>query len=408
MQRRAARHATRMEQLHRYGWTGAPRRWYEHQAERQRPTLRARRRLQKDVLALLRHARSRGQTTRQVADALGIALGTLQAWRRSWADLTDRLKPAVRGAPQYEATPEQRKEVHRWMDFYLPIMSESVLMELFPEIARRELMRMLMGRRALARQADGVRRGDCQLWWVDAGHVWAMDFTELDEPDAQGRRFALVVRDLASRCILATEICHAQDHTVVLAVLRRLLRAIDAPLVIKADNGSHFRCAEVEAMLHDRGIVALWSPPYYPRFNGAIEAGIGRWKDRLRILVDRDAHGWRANGDHAEGARLWANRDGEATKGVSPEARWAARQPIRPATRDHFQAVLAMHQERIAEVLSRKADIAQSAVESSQPNVITLNDAAHRRAVVTTLVETRAVLIRRRSVAQPIMDLQSA
>jgi transposase InsO family protein len=81
------------------------------------------------------------------------------------------------------------------------------------------------------------------------GRVWVMDFTELDAPDVLGRPYALVVRDLASRCILASEPCWSQDHRVVLEVLGRLLGAAEAPFVLKADNGSHFRNAEVEAQL---------------------------------------------------------------------------------------------------------------------------------------------------------------
>lgn len=407
MRRRAARHAERMEELHRQGWTGIPEPWYRRQAERQQPVLEARRQVQKDVLALLMHARGCGKTTRHVARALGIAMRTLLQWQRSWDDLADRLRPAVRGAPQYVATPAQRHEVHRIIDLFTPWMPEAALQELFPEIARREVMRLLMGRRAAAWR-DGQRRGDCQVRWSTPGQVWAMDFTELDEPDAQGHRYALVVRDLASRCIIATEACDQQEAAVVLRVVTRLLRTTDPPLVIKADNGRHFRCAEVEALLVQHGIVPLWSPPYCPRFNGAIEAGIGRWKDRLRILVDRDGQGQGANGDHLEGARLWANRDGEATRGVSPEQSWQVRPQVGGATRSHFQQVLRWERARALEAVSQHQDIIQSTVASCQTGGITLADAAHRRAAIAALVATGAVHIRRRSIAQPIMEIRSA
>src|SRR5262249_1717406 len=67
------------------------------------------------------------------------------------------------------------------------------------------------------------------------------------------------------------------------------------------DNGGHFRAEAVAEMLEAQGVTVLYSPAYTPRYNGAIEAGIGALKTR----------------GHAEGGR--PGRPG-AGAGAGPQA----------------------------------------------------------------------------------------
>ena len=76
------------------------------------------------------------------------------------------------------------------------------------------------------------------------------------------------------------------------------------PLVLKSDNGPAFVSAEVRAVLAERGVVALYSPPYWPRYNGAIEAGIGalREKSVSEVLFGTASTGSGAPATEAVGA----------------------------------------------------------------------------------------------------------
>ena len=53
--------------------------------------------------------------------------------------------------------------------------------------------------------------------------------------------------------------------------LRTLFDHFGAPLVLKRDNGSNLVHTMVDGLLDEYGVLALTSPPYYPRYNGAIE-----------------------------------------------------------------------------------------------------------------------------------------
>lgn len=65
--------------------------------------------------------------------------------------------------------------------------------------------------------------------------------------------------------------------------LRRLLDDTQwRPLVIKFHNAGYFRCDAVDKPLRQRLSPALFSPPYYPQYNGGIENTQGETKPLLR------------------------------------------------------------------------------------------------------------------------------
>jgi hypothetical protein len=42
------------------------------------------------------------------------------------------------------------------------------------------------------------------------------------------------------------------------------------PLVLKSDNGSAFASQEVQLLLDRNSVIPLFSPPYWPRYNGGV------------------------------------------------------------------------------------------------------------------------------------------
>jgi hypothetical protein len=103
------------------------------------------------------------------------------------------------------------------------------------------------------------------------------------------------VRDLASGCQLLWQPLRAANAEAVVHALALLCAWHGAPLVLKSDNGFAFAAEVTRTLLHQAGVIILFSPPYWPRYNGAIEAGIlmalplGEGPFALRALVVRAA-----------------------------------------------------------------------------------------------------------------------
>jgi hypothetical protein len=171
-----------------------------------------------------------------------------------------------------------------------------------------------------------------------------MDFTELEQPLADGSRYALLVRDLASGMMLATAACRRATSRVTVGVLKWLARGHGAPLVVKSDNGSHFTARRVEKLLAKWRVWHLRSPPGTPQYNGAIEAGAGLMKQRL------SEHWMETGGEHQllpedlEQERLRANetsgRGGPGPGSATPLERWRARKLITREDRMNFKSLV--------------------------------------------------------------------
>lgn len=121
------------------------------------------------------------------------------------------------------------------------------------------------------------------LCWYYPGTVWAMDEAEMD-----GIRWLLVV-DLASRYRFDLLLSDTLPSTRVAAHLETLFRLHKPPLVLKRDNGSNLASWLVDKLLADWGINDLTSPPYYPRYNGAVEYAQREIKLVAKIL--HEEHG---------------------------------------------------------------------------------------------------------------------
>ena len=124
-----------------------------------------------------------------------------------------------------------------------------------------------------------------RLRWLRPNLAWAIDATEYPK-DAQGHRlFHVVVQDLATTFqfepLLTLNLVGHQAATF----LGRFFQRHGPPLLLKRDNGSVFNTPEVNALLADFGVIPLNSPTRYPRYNGAVEHGIGELQRDLQACL---------------------------------------------------------------------------------------------------------------------------
>ena len=77
-----------------------------------------------------------------------------------------------------------------------------------------------------------------------------------------------------------------------------------------------------------------------PRYNGAVEAGVGQLKTRAHLIAARHNRPGRLTCDDLEGAVLLANRTLRpwGKDGPTPEERWQRREPIAGSEREAFAA----------------------------------------------------------------------
>ena len=90
--------------------------------------------------------------------------------------------------------------------------------------------------------------------------------------------------------------------------------------------------------MQTHGVASLFSPPHWPRYNGAVEAGIGSLKGRTEAHAARHGHPGLWTWDDVAGAMLEANALARprGEHGPSPEALWAARSVITATDRECF------------------------------------------------------------------------
>jgi transposase InsO family protein len=287
--------------------------------------------LKKSVVAFVRWARGwHGMTWSQVAAALRVSAETLQRWRRRWR--LDRLEVQARGRPIARAETEVRNLVFAVLGLFGPETPVTVLQELLPAVARRELDELVTRYRRVWRKRRCLLH---ELQWRNDGAVWAMDFTEPPAAIDDEYPYVFVVRDLGSGVTLMALPVPSQSGRVVRDALAALFRQHDAPLVLKCDNGAGFIAAETRALLKQHDVIPLLSPAYTPRFNGSCEAGIGGIKTRAHHEAAR--HGRPADWtcDDVENARLRGNANARprGPNGPSPNQLWNERARVIDRTR---------------------------------------------------------------------------
>jgi len=150
-------------------------------------------------------------------------------------------------------------------------------------ISRRHLQEVVNARRrsALRRQRQSLRR----VRWLQPNLAWAIDATETHRDPHGGKLIDVVVQDLASGFRFDPFLDRVVTGHETAQYLKKLLAEHGRPLFLKRDNGGIFNTPEVNKLLAHHGVIPLNSPVRCPRYNGAIENGIGQHKRAIVRLV---------------------------------------------------------------------------------------------------------------------------
>jgi len=298
---------------------GVRRRGWDRQSQRRRRE----RKLRKRSLAFCRYARSRGWSTEEAAEALGLSPRTLWHWHQGWHK--DRLPPRPRGRPPQIAPVERQAAVANFLELHGPSISLSSLQAEYADVARAELAELQAEYRTKWRQEHAEEQ--CRLEWLCGGSVWAMDFTH--PPFLIDGVFPAIlnVRDLASRQQLLWLAVAREDAATVVEAMTDLIEEHGPPLVMKCDNGPAFRAHLTKRFLLGREVFTLYSPPYCAQYNGCCERANRTLKELTAHVADQAGRRDFWMSDDLLVARLWANRMSRpwGPAGSTPEEIWAAR-----------------------------------------------------------------------------------
>ncbi len=117
------------------------------------------------------------------------------------------------------------------------------------------------------------------------------------------------------------------------------------------DHTVDHELGERQELLEELRVINLLSPPYWPRYNGACESGVGTLKGYTHhqaALCDRPGR-WTC--DDLEAARLRANELSRprGEDGPTPDALWQSRQTIPIELREWFVETVAVHLKHVEE-----------------------------------------------------------
>ena len=280
-----------------------------------------------------------------------------------------------------------------FLDEHGPHLGVPTLRACFPALGRAELSDLLRRYRAVWRKRNRLPLR--VLTWSGAARVWAIDFTGPLSALTEGAQLVLAVRDLASGRQLLWRAVEAATGEAARLALEDLFARHGPPLVLKSDNGSAFTSGTVRELLAAHGVVGLYSPPHWPRYNGAIEAGIGALKDRTATRAARAGHAGTWTDDDLAGARAEANAQSRPWRadGASADELWRARAPISVEERAAFGAAVEAARAAREREVGSCAEV--SAGVGSEASVA-------RSAIELALTQRGYLQYRRRSIPPPI------
>jgi transposase InsO family protein len=173
------------------------------------------------------------------------------------------------------------------------------------------------------------------------------------------------------------------------------LFVLEAPLVLKSDNGSAFISEEMARLVAEFEVLALFSPARTPRYNGGCEAGIGSFQPRVHHLSAWAGRAGDWTLDDVERARCETNELGRpfGRSQPTPGEAWANRPPIEPSLRQDFR-------ELVDRFLDDEADRGVLRVDGRLGRARLA--VATRAAVARALVDLGLLDIRTRPIPQPI------
>ena len=299
---------------------------------RQLPRRRLEAEVRRQGASFAQQARRRGLSLAEAADRIGMNGRTLRGWQGR--NDSDGLQARPLGRPSRRATPARRNEVIAALAEVGSGVGVPWLRSHFTDVARAELLDLRTRYRRLYRG----RRAQRVLHWQRPGSVWAIDYSAAPCLIEGCYEYLLAVRDLCSGYALWWQAVKEATAATTVAALNALFRTWGRPVLLKADNGSHFRAGEVFEMLEAQEVTVLYSPAYTPRYNGAIEAGIGSLKTRAHEEAARQGRpgAWTCSDIEVarEQANVFSHPRGES--GLTPQECWQARVPISDKERREF------------------------------------------------------------------------
>lgn len=347
--------------------------------------------LRGNIVTLTQWTSSLGFSLPETANLLHLSPRTLRDW---CADFRVDMPPLHSlGRPTLRSSWHERTAVLDVLNELGPATSVATLRTCFPTMPRAELDDLLKRYRRVWQKRHHAT--PYSLHWQRAGAVWAIDFSEAPCRIDGIYPYLLAVRDLAShQQLLWLPVLDMTAETTI-ENLRMLFTIHGAPFVLKSDNGSAFIADATRELLTPFGVELLFSPPHTPRYNGAIEAGIGSLKTRTERHATRAGHpGYWTTDDVA-----WAQADANATArpqgetGPTPNDLWQTRRPVSIAERPMFQASVRQQREML------DTDDLSSRTEDRR---------MQREAIRRALVEHDLLLFSRRRIPQPITTQKTA
>jgi hypothetical protein len=309
----------------------------------QRPHRLAERMARRSAVMIVRWLRRRGHGLDDAAMRLGLCPTTLGTWCDQWRE--NRFALQARGRRPCHGDRELRRQILAVFGLMGLHVGLPTLRSLFPECPVSELHELMERCRNQARHKNVV--GAYALHWHVPGAIWAIDGTKPPSPVDGKYRVVLVVRDLATGENLAALPAPAEDGESLGALLEALFIEHGPPLVLKSDNGA-CRSDIVQKLLYEWHVLHLSSPPVTPRYNGAVEAGIGGIKTEAHWEAARHDHPGEWTADDLEAARRKANET-HRPWGVlepTPDEAWSRRRPLETSARfDLFSTVWAYREE---------------------------------------------------------------
>ncbi len=240
-----------------------------------------------------------------------------------------------------------------------------------------------MHRNGLPVDRSGIRLGGGLHW-------------ESDAPVDGCYRYVLDIRDLSTGYLIASVPCEHADAETTVAVLRRLILTLGAPLVFKTDNGTHFTAEIVEHLLQEAWTSHGCSRRHTCRpITGPAKRVSGSVKSRAEILARRDGTPGQWTCNHLEAARVWANRHVSISRPTAAEELWRQRTAIGPQAREQFLRAVE------GALFDRRLEFASAMQRAGRLAVIAV-DALDRQAVVATLHVLGYLITRSAPIRQPI------
>jgi transposase InsO family protein len=334
-----------------------------------------------------------GWTLDRIADLLHLSPRTLRHWH--YDAQRQLLVPRLivpRGRPLLRSPVYERNAVIDMLDHFGPATGIPTLRESFPNMPRAELEDLLRRYRRVCRRR--YQHAPRVLQWTTPGSVWAMDFSETPELIDGNYRYLFAVRDLASGQTLLWQPVDAPTAEQTVKMLTGLFTVHGTPLVLKSDNGSPFTADATRHLLAQFGVIPLFSPPYWPRYNGAIEAGIGSLKTRTEHQAANHGHPGYWTYDDVAAAQILANATSRPrrSRGLVAEELWQLRSPTRADERMRFQAAVERHRLDPDLVLTPEDPSADNTQE---------HRTQERQAIQRALVEHGYLLFSRRRIPLP-------